>query len=309
VVGWVVVTTAVVLAARGLPWQQTLMTIRQVSAPWIAIAITMNAVPLLLWAAEWRLLLPNGSHVSYSRMFEVVSLTATVLNTIPFFAGEASAVTLLVVRGGLSAGAAAGVLALDQLLVGIGKLAVVSLAAAMAPMPAWLRAGILTLAVAVSSLAVVLAFLAHRAAPSRQNAPDDRNDNRLRRTIVGLGRHLDALRSVDRATRAVGLSLAKKAAELAAIVAIQIAFGMTPSLGTGLLVLAALSLSTLLPVTPANLGVYEASVFAVYRYTGVPADAALAMAIAQHICFLLPSIGVGYITLTVRQLRPASSGQ
>ena len=60
-------------------------------------------------------------------------------------------------------------------------------------------------------------------------------------------------------------------------------------------------------MTPANVGVYEATVFAVYRYLGVPADAALAMAAVQHICFLIPTLGTGYVTMTLRQLLPRSS--
>ena len=49
-------------------------------------------------------------------MFEVVSVTGAVLNTVPFFAGEATAVGLLVARAGLSAGATGSLLAMDQLL-------------------------------------------------------------------------------------------------------------------------------------------------------------------------------------------------
>jgi hypothetical protein len=139
------------------------------------------------------------------------------------------------------------------------------------------------LVASVSVLAVALVLTAHRW-------PD------------ALGRHLDALRSARRVWRAIALSLAKKAVELGGVVAVQIALGLQPSLPGGLLVVAALALSTLLPVTPANLGVYEATVFAVYRYLGVASDTALALAMIQHVCFLLPSIAIGYLTLSARQL-------
>jgi uncharacterized membrane protein YbhN (UPF0104 family) len=60
----------------------------------------------------------------------------------------------------------------------------------------------------------------------------------------------------------------------------------------------------LLPVAPANLGVYEATVFAAYRFLGVSAEAAVGIAIVQHFAFLLPALVTGYVTLTLRQLLP-----
>jgi uncharacterized membrane protein YbhN (UPF0104 family) len=79
---------------------------------------------------------------------------------------------------------------------------------------------------------------------------------------------------------------------------------MEPSLSIALLVLAALAVTTLLPIAPANLGVYEATVFATYRFAGASAELALGMAIVQHLCFLLPMLLTGYVTLSVRQLGP-----
>jgi uncharacterized membrane protein YbhN (UPF0104 family) len=98
----------------------------------------------------------------------------------------------------------------------------------------------------------------------------------------------------------IALALAKKGLELSAIVAIQAAFGLEPSFPAAMLVLAALAVTTSLPVAPANLGVYEATVYATYRYLGIDSYAALGAAIVQHLAFLLPMIVTGYLTLTVR---------
>jgi uncharacterized protein (TIRG00374 family) len=299
---WIALSAAIIAALAGSPWQRALAVLRTADPWWSCLAIVMNAAILFLWAAEWQLLAPDSVPVSYGRMFEIVSITASVLNTIPFFAGETSAFALLVARGGLSAAAAASVLALDQLLVGVGKIAVIAGAALAAPLPSWLGAGVFAFCVAIGILATVLLVLAHRWQPSLESPAPRTVLERARSTVINLGRHLDALRSAHRTARAVALALLKKAAELGAILAIQLAFGASPSVAAGLLILAALGLSTIVPVTPANVGVYEATVFAVYRYLGVPADAALAMAAAQHLCFLVPSIAVGYLTLTLRQL-------
>ena len=61
-----------------------------------------------------------------------------------------------------------------------------------------------------------------------------------------------------------------------------------------------------MPIAPGNLGVYEATVYAVYRFFGVTPELALALAVVQHLSFLVPSILPGYLTLTLRQLAPGS---
>lgn len=303
---WVALTIALIVALPSLPWQRALSELRHAGLPWVALAVVLNFAILPLWALEWSLLVPVV-RVAFARMFEIVSVTASVLNSVPFLAGEASAVALLIGRGGLGRGAALSVLAMDQLLVAFAKLATLALAAWLAPIPDWLRNGLATLVVTFGGMLIALLPLAHRWQQLRDRL--DADPTRVRRTIARLvewGEHLDVLRAPGRISRAAVLALAKKAAELAAIVAIQAAFGMYPSVPTAALVLAGLALSTLLPIAPANLGVYEATVFAVYRYVGVPAETALGIAIVQHLCFLLPSLATGYLTLTLGQLRGRS---
>ena len=55
-------------------------------------------------------------------------------------------------------------------------------------------------------------------------------------------------------------------------------------------------------VAPANLGVYEATVFIVYRYLGVTPEQALGLALLQHLCFLIPMVGTGYFLILFRNV-------
>jgi glycosyltransferase 2 family protein len=301
---WVALTVALAVTAADLPWRLAAQYARRIHPGWLLASIAANAAILPLWAAEWRLLIPTAFRVTFARMLEVVTVSAAVLNSVPFFAGEASAVALLITRGGLARGAALTVLALDQLMVGLAKLALIVAAALFMPIPAGLRAGVLGLAVAVMALLVVLLPLAHGWAslrdrlllrPTRVRA--------LMGRVVALGQHLDALRTLDRVWRVLALALAKKMAEVAAIVAMQVAFGLDPSLASALLVAAALAITTLVPVAPANLGVYEGTVYAMYRVVGVQPEVAIGIAIVQHLAFLLPPLACGYLALTLRQAR------
>jgi uncharacterized protein (TIRG00374 family) len=301
---WVALTVVLLFAVSNLAWSEILQRLALARIEWLLAAIAANFVILPLWAAEWRLLVPVAFRVTYRRMFEIVAITASVLNAVPFFAGEASAVGLLIVRGGLTRSAAASVLALDQLLVAFAKLVTLAAAAAVVALPGWLRAGVVSLIVGFVLLLVTLLVLAHSWERLREWVTS--KSGRLRSVVASIitwGRHLDAMRETRRALPALLLALLKKAAEVAAILATQLAFGLDPSVAAAVVIVAALAVTTLLPVSPANLGVYEATVFAAYRYLGVPADAAVGLALVQHACFLLPSIVTGYGVATLSQLR------
>jgi uncharacterized protein (TIRG00374 family) len=302
VVIWISLSIAILAAARTLPWDRTFALLQRVQPGWIAVALAGNLAILPLWAAEWRILTPVAMRPPFSRMWEVVTVSAAVLNTIPFLAGEASAIALLMERAGLTRGAALSVLALDQLLVAFAKLLVIAIAAIGAPLPEWLQAGVASLGIAFLALFLGLVALAHRwsALAARLGSAPGRM-RQVGARVLGWGEHFETLREGRRALLVMALAVAKKAAELAAIVAVQLAFGLDPSITWALLVLAALAITTLLPVSPANLGVYEATVYATYRFVGVAPEAAIGMAIVQHLCFLLPPVGVGYAMLTTRQ--------
>jgi uncharacterized protein (TIRG00374 family) len=297
---WLVLTVALYLAGRDLPWASALTALARVSPAFVAVAVALNFAILPLWMLEWMLLKPRSAQIPRTRMFEIVAVTASIHNAVPFLAGEAAAIGLLI-NAGVQRGAALSVMAMDQLLVGVAKLGVLSAAALTAPVPSWLKAGVLSLVAGVAALFLFLLLLAHFGLVISTQLRATRSRGReLMARLAGLGAHLAALREPYLASQVLALAIAKKSLELMAIMAIQRAFGLDPSFASAALVLAALAVTTSLPVAPANLGVYEATVYAVYRYLGVDSDTALASAIVQHLAFLLPMIATGYVTLTVR---------
>ena len=274
---WLVATALLVACARAIDWRRAADVISMARPAWLATAIVANALILAAWTAFWRALLPpapRSAAVGGRRMFEIVSIASALMNTMPFGGGHASSIVLLVTRGGTSRRSALSVLALDQLGEGVAKVGIFLLVAALVPLPAWMRAGVTTVSLAVAAWFVVLTVASRWA------------------------EELALLKSWRRAMRALACIAAMKAAELVAIVAVQQAFGVDLSVGRSLLVLAALVLATMLPVTPGNLGTYEASVFLAYRYLGVSPELALGIAVAQHVCFLVPSVGIGYVFLS-----------
>ena len=300
---WVALTLALAIALPRLPWERTTQELARVATAWIAAALALNFLILPLWALEWTVLVPR-IRVAFRRMFEIVALTAAVLNSVPMLAGEVSAVALLMTRAGLSRGAALSVLAMDQLLVAFAKAAVLALAASLSPLPVWIRGGLLSLVAIFAIALAALMLLAHRWERIAARLQPAQRPEGLLSSAVRWGEHLETLRDGRRTATVALLAAAKKFAEILAVVAVQLAFGLEPSFAAAVVVVAALALSTLVPIAPANLGVYEATVFGAYRFLGMPAETALGLALVQHLCFLLPSLAPGYVMLTLRQLVP-----
>jgi hypothetical protein len=109
------------------------------------------------------------------------------------------------------------------------------------------------------------------------------------------GQQLEGLRNTQTFIYGVILAYGMKLGELSAIWGVQKSFGLELPIWSALLILAALNLTTIIPLAPGNLGVYEATVFFIYQYLGIAPEKAIALAITQHLCYLIPLAGTGYL--------------
>lgn len=296
VAAWLAAAALLWLAGRGADWSQAWALVRAAHGGWLAVAVLANLAILLLWAALWRGL-AGAARPSYRTMLAIVAIASAVMNTVPMLAGHATAVVLLTQRAGLAMPAALSLLAMDQLGEGVSKLALFASAAWLAPLPAWMRAGIASVAVVVGLLLAVLLVLAHRAPAQLPRIPF------VGAGLASLGGHLAPLRRPRAAARALALALAMKGAEALAIVLVLRAFGSPAPASASPVVLSAVNLATMLPIAPANLGAYEAAASATFQGLGLAPETALAVAIVQHACFLLPAVGAGVLVLLVPRRR------
>jgi uncharacterized membrane protein YbhN (UPF0104 family) len=257
-----------------------------VRAGWLTLALLCYVAILPLWAMQWHILAPTDPSRPVGDMFGVVATTSSVLNTTPMLVGEATGVALLVARTRLDRAAAVSVLAMDQLLVGMAKLAVLATAALVAPLPAWMTHALLVLLVAMSLLGAMLLLASWRHA----NVASALSRVMPERIAVAIGlfaASLEPLRTPARGAPALALALIKRAVEVGAILCVLRAFGVTLPVGAAVVVLAVLNLATLLPVVPGNVGVFEAAVVLALTRFGVPAEQALGIALVQHVCYFV----------------------
>jgi uncharacterized membrane protein YbhN (UPF0104 family) len=277
---WIVATALIVLLVRSVDATRALSVVRHTRPWWLVGAVMSNLLIQPFGASQWRALLPSGIRVSRWRMLRLFSLTSIANNTTPSLIGHATGAVLLAAEPGVGKAAALSVVALDQIAVGLVKIAIAATAAAMLPLPTWMTSALGGLAI------VVLALL-------------------LGAIVVALRtKYLDVLREPIRFARGVGFAVCVKLAEAGAIFAVQCAFGLAPSAHRVIVVLAATALGSVIPIAPANIGTYEAASYGAYRYLGMEADAALGIAVVQHACQLLPAVGAGYLMLSLPRLRP-----
>ncbi|MDB4881433.1 MAG: flippase-like protein [Gemmatimonadetes bacterium] len=289
----VLLATLFVVAVRRMDLSRAWAALGAAHFGWLGAALVCYVAILPLWALQWHLLSPLAPSRTPRRMLEVVAMTSTVLNTTPMLVGEATGVLLLATRAGLDRGAALSVLAMDQLLVGLAKLTVLSTAALLLPLPAWMTRAVLSLLVAVAVLLGALGAAAWRHADLAR-VSDRMLPLSLRGRLTTFGPALAPLRSPTLGGGALLLALAKKAVEVLAIVCVQRAFGLSLPLSSAVLVLATLNLATLLPVTPGNVGIFEAAVVFAYTWLGVSVEQSLAIAVVQHACYFVALALPGY---------------
>ncbi|GJL77803.1 MAG: hypothetical protein NPINA01_07920 [Nitrospinaceae bacterium] len=296
------------MVVRELQWDSVLNELKNISAAWLVFAAASNLFILVFGTSQWINFLPQGYRVKFKNMLEINALMAMTSNTVPFMAGQALAVLMLARREKVGHAVALSVMALDQFAEGFAKMSLFLLVVLLTPIPDWMKQGILAAFAGIFILFFILFFFAHRHRQfktfmDRQSHP---RWKKIWHFISRWAHHLEALRNVRIFSLGMGIALAMKGAEALAIFLVQKSFGLDLPFWSIFMVLASISLVTLVPVAPGNLGIYEATVFFVYQYLGLPPEQALGLALVQHICYLIPLIGTGYLTLLIRNFYPFS---
>jgi|SRR5579862_9366699 len=304
------VTGALVFALRRFNWAKLLSVIAGVRWPWLALGLLANTSIIVFWGFYWRTLLPKRERVSYRNMLQIGAIASSVMNSVPFGAGHATGFALLMSRGGVSSEAAAAVMTLDQLGEGVIKVLIFLLAASFAPLPDWMRKGVLGVSAGVGLLLVALVIAAYGAphpgsTHAQKHAERENWWSKAWTFVIKISHSLDVLRDWRQASEAFLAVAAMKGAELFAIIAVQRSLGLDLPIGGCLVVLAAVVLATMLPIAPGNFGAYEAAVYLAYTALGQPAESALGLALVQHACFLIPSAGIGYLFVAKDAVVPA----
>ena len=193
---------------------------------------------------------------------------------------------------------------LDQLVEGLAKIAILLLGIFAIPIGIQYRAVGGAIILGVPTLILLLTIVARRRHTLSLISQQTKGFwGWVLRPLTNVSVNLQVLRKPKKLSATFILALLQKLAEALAIMCVLMAFEITIPLWGVLAVLVAVNLSTIVSITPANLGVFEGSAFLVYQALGIGSDMAITLALMQHIVYLIPLAGIGWIISSVRSLR------
>ena len=260
---------------------------------WLFAAVFFNACILGVWSSLWYLLLPEKCSVPFSRIFQANSYMSTSCNTIPFPVGHAVGVVALARRVEVGHSVALSVLALDQLMEGFAKTFVLTLVVIFVPLPEPVGQAILIFVVVIGFFASIMFYLAHNQPRVKEGTISF--IDKIRKFVSRWSVHLKILRDVRIFSFGLLLALLMMFVQTLGIWAVQKSLGLDLPFWAPILVMGALNLVTVLPITPGNFGIYEGTAFLAYQFYGLSSELALSLAFLQHLCFLIPMVGSGYL--------------
>jgi len=301
---WALATALLVLCFRQVDWSGALSAITGANPGWLIASVAGNLGILALSALQWVLFLPRKLRIAYTRVLRITAVAAMTANSIPYLVGQATGLHLLATRGGAGHAASLSVTTLDQLSEGLSKVVLLWGLALLVPVPDAVAAARWVLTPAVALLLALTLAGAFRPDLVRGLMPRTRAAGpvlgAVGRFVGGWSEGLEGVRRPGILALGLLLALLMKGAEAVGMIAVQLAVGVEVPLAATLVVLASVSLATMLPVAPGNLGVYEGSAFLAYRWAGVEPEAALALAVLQHLTFLAAMGGAGWTSVTLQ---------
>jgi uncharacterized membrane protein YbhN (UPF0104 family) len=243
--------------------------------------------PLKAW--RWALMLAPMQRIPVWTLFQYDLAGCAATNVLPARSGQAVRV-ILVRRHGVPVAGAISTVVLEEIL-NASMLAVIAL-----PLPFLLHLTKHTTAVlgfVGAGAFVALGILVWLARTGRT-----RPDGLWRRLADGVALLTDP--------RAASVVVAQTAllwiVDLAQIVLLMIAIGMPPNVAGAALVLLFVNLTNAVPVTPGQLGLFEAGATAACLAVGATAEQGLALGVLYHLMQVIPETAFGAVVLARESL-------
>ncbi len=303
---WLVLAAVLAYGASRIDWGQVRAALRQADPLWVFIAFLANLSALPLWGLALRQFIPAGEPQPYGRIVETLALTTAATQTLSVFAGGATAALLLARRVGLSTGAMISTITLEQVTTGIVKSLIVGAAMTSAFAPGSMAAAGGLLMLAILCAFTGLLWAAH-SGPALQRIAIGVGGRagRLIALLADWTAHLETLRRPWRLAAGIGFTACRRVMEGLGVLCIQRACGIPVSPELALLIIAALSLATIIPGPPGNMGIFEAAVVVAYGWAGFGAETAVAAALLQHFAYLAAALMPGYLLFALGRWRNA----
>ena len=288
---------AALLWWRGPDWNVVYHAFDLVNWAWIAFALGLNLVSVVVRALAWRLTIEQALDEPRPRFDQVVSSFSVGLlanAVLPGRIGELARVAVLrrhVPRGRGSSGALVGTVFAHRLFDLFPALLLIGYVLLTAKIPHWAVTSLL-----VVSIAGALLFTAAVVSARRHQRPLD--GARPVRQLLGMARQgLAVLRSPLPALGAIVLQCAGWFLQLFAVYVAMRAFDIHAPLPAAGLVLLLMNVATVFPLWPGNIGLLQAAVALPLVQYGVAYSTGFAYALVLQVIEMSVGVGVGLVFL------------
>jgi uncharacterized membrane protein YbhN (UPF0104 family) len=285
---------------RGPEWDQVGDAFRRVSWLWLAVALGLNFVSVVIRTWAWRTVinqaLPADKHPPFRRVFSAFAVGLLGNAVLPGRIGELARVAVLtrdMPRGEGTTGRLLGSVFAHRLFDLVPALLLTGYVLATARIPRW----------AITSLEIVIIggivlFLVTMLVAGLETRPLPESARALRRLLVMARLGLNVLREPAAAVAAALLQTAGWITQLFAVWATMFAFGIEEHMPAAGLVLLLMNVATIFPLWPGNIGLLQAVVALPLVSYGVAYSTAIAFALGLQVLEMSVGAGIGLLFLT-----------
>ncbi len=288
---------AALLWWRGPDWNVVYHAFDLVNWAWVAFALGLNLVSVLLRSLAWKLTIDQALEPPQPRFDQVFSAFSVGLlgnAVLPGRIGELARVAVLrrhLPRGRGASGTLVGTVFAHRLFDLPAALLLILYVALTAKVPHWAVTSLVIVSIMGGALFTV-AFVTAR----RQHRHID--GARSLRHLLSMARQgLAVLRSPWPAFGAILLQCGGWFMQLLAVYVSMRAFDLHPSMAAAGLVLLLMNVATIFPLWPGNIGLLQAAVALPLVQYGVPYSTGFAYALVLQVIEMSVGVGVGLIFL------------
>src|SRR5918992_373703 len=302
--GLIALTTVVAVVVlfwwRGPEWSRVGDAFRLVSWSWIAVALGLNLLSVVIRAWAWRTVitqaLPSGEHPRFRRVFSAFAVGLLGNAVLPGRIGELARVAVLtrgLPRGKGGTGRLLGSVFAHRLFDLFPALILTGFVLATARTPRW---AITSLEIAI--VAGIALFLATVLVAGLEWRPVPEGARALRKLLAMARLGLNVMREPAAAVAAAVLQTAGWIVQLFAVWATMFAFGLDLPMSAAALVLLLMNVAMIFPLWPGNVGLLQAVVALPLVSYGVAYATGIAFGLGLQVLEMSVGVGLGLLFLT-----------
>jgi uncharacterized protein (TIRG00374 family) len=300
IAGCALVVVAALVWWRGPEWDRVGDAFGRVSWNWIAAALGLNFLSVVIRAWAWRTVvnqaLSDHYHASFRRVFSAFSIGLLGNAVLPGRIGELARVAVLtreMPRGEGVTGRLLGSVFAHRLFDLVPALLLTGYVLTTAQIPRW----------AITSLEIVIIagiglFLLTMLVAGLEQRPLPESARAIRRLLAMARLGLNVMREPAAAVAAAMLQTAGWVVQLFAVWATMFAFGIEEPMSAAGLVLLLMNVAMIFPLWPGNIGLLQAVVALPLVSYGVSYSTGIAFGLGLQVLEMSVGVGIGLLFLT-----------